>query len=777
MKQIVLCRLRNDRHLKGVTEKTITVDGSNGTVATLSFDRVFPNGEQDVTFDYVLPFIRDAGNFHRGCTIASYGAPQSGKSYSLTGSWTTNDISQSGLVPRALNYIEEEFHESDVLIELTCVDITDGGLIDLLDKQPQRKSQMKTNAFQKIIVREGVDHVTHFERVNTARYDRREPHRFLELYMNALKRAEKQTKPSTATCCQIMFSRKRANQKLPDKCALRFIEVQPMGKLLLDHCLRMNVRGPTKYRQSPLTHYMKPAIEGTESLALVFCCGNESHKEIIEFSSLAQAVQARIVTPRASEPASHVSGTAQFETNGYHSTIQETLDRKRDFIERIQKDISENEALVEDMSAQVHSRRPSPFSESELKRMISNATKTLASQEDTLMHACQELDCLQEIWRRDTDYSQATDYACDDNNSTSATSHPQAPEQAPEVVGWHHSDPLDKPLSNSSNNSSSRFGHSPVPALPLSSLPKELDANPGRPPYVVGPRMPGRRGDSSDSGTDCSPRSPYGPPESAPSPLIPTLMRPVSLFNNATRVTIPRLISVNRPRQMRLHDPRLNAGTAASGSSQTFLSTSLQGSPMPDKSGMERILRPSDSRIPPRILESRQDNGIYPPRINAAESPMMMDCKRIGISPLRSVPDVQQLQKSLSTTELFRTPQRIEATSSTPERNGVSPITDFRMQTSASQMIQPLQNLKTPAVPGFQRPKSPLPWAFNRTVLRPEDRPTSLIRQAPLIEGRQTPILHTFKPLPRTLMQDTIVHESHGMSRTASVSNFHGSKG
>ncbi|CAJ1437625.1 unnamed protein product [Effrenium voratum] len=86
-------------------ENRVEVGVSNGHSDSLRFDRIFRNDNQEELFSHLQPaLLACVGG--ASCTVVAHGGPQSGKSYALSGLFTSGET--HGIAPRTIHCITEE---------------------------------------------------------------------------------------------------------------------------------------------------------------------------------------------------------------------------------------------------------------------------------------------------------------------------------------------------------------------------------------------------------------------------------------------------------------------------------------------------------------------------------------------------------------------------------------------------------------------------------------------------------------------------------------------
>ncbi|CAE7550346.1 Kifc2, partial [Symbiodinium natans] len=108
----LLCRVRpSDKPgaFVHVSEKEARVEVSQGSAATaVNFDKVYADSQsedQQEFFRRLQPAVLSCLS-GSSCTILAHGGPQSGKSYALSGLFTSGEL--HGIAPRAIQSITEE---------------------------------------------------------------------------------------------------------------------------------------------------------------------------------------------------------------------------------------------------------------------------------------------------------------------------------------------------------------------------------------------------------------------------------------------------------------------------------------------------------------------------------------------------------------------------------------------------------------------------------------------------------------------------------------------
>eukprot|EP00397_Hematodinium_sp_SG-2012_P006418 GEMP01006448.1.p1 GENE.GEMP01006448.1~~GEMP01006448.1.p1 ORF type:complete len:696 (+),score=106.59 GEMP01006448.1:454-2541(+) len=524
--QAIVCRLREEHQISTVTDHYISVQGPNGVANTWPFDRVFAYSNQQIVYDYVFPFIRRAAETQHSCTIAAFGAENSGKSYTMTGILGSNHGGELlGLVPRTLQYLERDVRDGEVVVEASFVELFEDHMVDLINAEASSRMELS------------------MDEVTTVRHTRQDQHdQLFETYLDGMERLRgRQTRRSLGTCFQLRFIRGANDEK---QSVLRFAELRPASARLLQRCIMREA--PRMHEPvDTVTQLFRQAVQRKEALAFMLCCGNESKQDVTTYAHVAQCLRghaaarepdaSRIslatndVAPGASTAASmsgihaddspdkttgHISNASVL--SGRQSVVADIFERKHAFYMSILREIRENEMLIQECHG------PSRFSDEDRPRIKKCAEKSKSLQKQAMHAMREELCVLEGIMEKG---------ASDENRS---------PEHAPEAAA---------PRGTTSYGHQREPSDAVIPMLPLGSLPK-LEQLPGeRLPYIVGPRVTAGDNESCDDeshissewrGITISPTSPpipryammhmpvRAPPVSKLNPF-PNCVRPVEL--------------------------------------------------------------------------------------------------------------------------------------------------------------------------------------------------------------------------------------------------------
>jgi len=242
--------------------------GSSGapTTTTLHFDKVFREDQQELFAQLQPALLACLGG--ASCTVLAHGGPQSGKSFALSGLFTSGET--HGIAPRAIQVITEEIERmtgSVPAVEASFFELQQDAVCDLLSASAPRVAMRETTQPPFVALDQ---HLTAMKCDGASGFNR-----LLDAYFTGLEHRRK----GNHTCFQITFT--RGNRK---RSYLRLIEMvwpRPQagknpgaGKasVALEQVLQSKLSGSScGYRGAPLALLLKPCLEGASSLCFIHC--------------------------------------------------------------------------------------------------------------------------------------------------------------------------------------------------------------------------------------------------------------------------------------------------------------------------------------------------------------------------------------------------------------------------------------------------------------------------------------------------------------------------
>jgi len=262
-------------------------------------------GEQEALFNLIRPHILGALE-GQSSTIVTFGGPQSGKTYALSGFFTHTRL--HGLAPRAIQLIMDNVEKdaaNSPIIEASFFEIGHDAVYDLVPGNMPRVAMVESSK---------PPYVKMEDKLSAQRCDGQAGYnRLLDTYFTGLEHRRK----GTHTCFQITFVfEDRTNPQRPTSCShLRFIEMAwprshvsaatgqqgvgakpkaaaavPQDRAVerLDQVLQCKLTGSgaPPYRSSPLVLLLKPCFEGSSLLNFIYCLRLE-HSHLTSLTSSA----------------------------------------------------------------------------------------------------------------------------------------------------------------------------------------------------------------------------------------------------------------------------------------------------------------------------------------------------------------------------------------------------------------------------------------------------------------------------------------------------------
>lgn len=232
----------------------------------LNFDKIFHEDQQELFVQLQPAIISCIGG--ASCTVVAHGGQQSGKSYALSGLFTSGET--HGLAPRAVQAITEEIERMTgpvPSVEASFFELQQDAVCDLLSASAPRVAMRETTQPPFVALD---PHLTAMKCDGASGFNR-----LLDAYFTGLEHRRK----GNHTCFQVTFT--RANKK---RSYLRLIEMvwprQQAGKppgagkaaTALEQILQSKLNGTScGYRGAPLALLLKPCLEGASSLCFIHC--------------------------------------------------------------------------------------------------------------------------------------------------------------------------------------------------------------------------------------------------------------------------------------------------------------------------------------------------------------------------------------------------------------------------------------------------------------------------------------------------------------------------
>lgn len=240
--------------------------GASTGTTTLHFDKVFREDQQELFAQLQPALLSCLGG--ASCTVLAHGGPQSGKSFALSGLFTSGET--HGIAPRAIQVITEEIERmtgSVPAVEASFFELQQDAVCDLLSASAPRVAMRETTQPPFVALDQ---HLTAMKCDGASGFNR-----LLDAYFTGLEHRRK----GNHTCFQITFT--RGNRK---RSYLRLIEMvwpRPQagknpgaGKasVALEQVLQSKLSGTScGYRGAPLALLLKPCLEGASSLCFIHC--------------------------------------------------------------------------------------------------------------------------------------------------------------------------------------------------------------------------------------------------------------------------------------------------------------------------------------------------------------------------------------------------------------------------------------------------------------------------------------------------------------------------
>lgn len=177
MQVVVRCRPMNEKETIHGHENVVSVYPTRGVVEIFhpkdddrsnskmfTYDAVYdPNAsQQDLYEESVFPLVNSVLEGFNG-TIFAYGQTGTGKTYTMEGRGTTNDVVDNrGIIPRSFDQIFTHISRSDnmqYLVRASYLEIYQEEIRDLLDSNPKKRYELRENVDSGVYVKDLTSYV------------------------------------------------------------------------------------------------------------------------------------------------------------------------------------------------------------------------------------------------------------------------------------------------------------------------------------------------------------------------------------------------------------------------------------------------------------------------------------------------------------------------------------------------------------------------------------------------------------------------------------------